>query len=100
MSADAANPVSVHPAELLHAASAEAIRYADDAARGRVEPVLGDAHEQRGAAERTLRTTKGHLTRSRKRACRGLCPFCKRHFVNVQRHVETKHPDAAKEAGR
>ena len=47
MSADAANPASAHPAELLRAASAEAIRYADDAARGRVEAVLGDADEQR-----------------------------------------------------
>ena len=47
MSADAANPASVHPAELLRATSAEAIRYADDAARRRVETVLGDADEHR-----------------------------------------------------
>lgn len=30
----------------------------------------------------------------RKRAKNGTCGFCKRTFLNVQRHVEKQHPDA------
>ena len=29
----------------------------------------------------------------RKRAKAGVCLFCHRHFANVQRHMEAKHPD-------
>jgi hypothetical protein len=37
--------------------------------------------------------TKGQLTKARKRADRGVCQHCKRSFVDVQRHVATKHPE-------
>lgn len=37
-------------------------------------------------------TTKGQLTKARKRADRGVCQHCNRSFVNVARHVATKHP--------
>lgn len=38
---------------------------------------------------------KGQLTKLRKRTGAGVCPApgCKRHFTNLQRHIETKHPD-------
>lgn len=41
------------------------------------------------------RSTKGQLTKAKKRAAKGVCPVpgCKRSFVNVARHVETQHPD-------
>jgi hypothetical protein len=37
--------------------------------------------------------TKGQLTKTRNRAAKGVCPCCNRSFVNVARHVATKHPD-------
>lgn len=42
--------------------------------------------------------TKGQLTKAKKqvhRAERGVCPVkgCKRSFVDVERHVRTKHPE-------
>ncbi len=45
--------------------------------------------------ERSHAATKGHLTRGKKRAKAALCPVpgCHRHFVNMERHLETKHPD-------
>lgn len=38
---------------------------------------------------------KGALVKTRQRAAKGVCPVpgCRRHFVDVQRHVESKHPD-------
>ena len=38
--------------------------------------------------------TKGHLTRAKKqveRVEKGVCPHCRRHFVNVERHMKSKH---------
>lgn len=44
------------------------------------------------AAERSLRATKGVVTKLRKRAEAGVCPFgCRRHFADVQRHVASQH---------
>lgn len=42
--------------------------------------------------------TKGQLTKARKRAANGVCPCCSRSFVDVARHVKTKHPTFAQEA--
>lgn len=38
---------------------------------------------------------KGALVQSKKRAAKGMCPVpgCRRHFVDVQRHVTNQHPD-------
>ena len=50
------------------------------------------------AAERdqltaSLRSTRGVVTKLRKRATAGTCPFgCRRHFVNLERHVANRHP--------
>ncbi len=50
-----------------------------------------DAEHQRAVA----RGYKGAIVQSKKRAAKGVCPVpgCRRHFVDVQRHVESKHPD-------
>jgi hypothetical protein len=45
------------------------------------------------AEQRSHSATRGHLTRTRKRAAAGVCPCCQRTFQNVARHVATKHPD-------
>lgn len=33
------------------------------------------------------------ITKMKKRANAGLCPYCRRHFVNVERHIKCKHKD-------
>lgn len=50
------------------------------------------ARQSLAAAEASRRAYKGQVTQLRKRAIAGTCAFCKRHFVNVERHVATKHP--------
>jgi len=47
----------------------------------------------RESAENRLRTTKGVVTKLKKRIANGVCPCCNRHFDNLQGHMETKHPD-------
>jgi hypothetical protein len=62
--------------------------------------------EQRRQAERDLRehterqlaAQKGATTRARKRAAAALCPCCNRSFVQLRRHLETKHPGYDPEA--
>jgi hypothetical protein len=51
----------------------------------------------RESAERSASAYKGQATKLRKRAIAGVCAFCRRHFVNVERHVSTKHPTATPE---
>lgn len=38
---------------------------------------------------------KGQVTKAKKRVANGVCPVrgCHRHFDNLGRHMETKHPD-------
>lgn len=38
-------------------------------------------------------STKGQLTKARKRAANGVCQCCHRSFVDVARHMKSKHPD-------
>ncbi len=49
--------------------------------------------EQRDHQERRASAYKGHLTRAKTRAGAGACLFCKREFVNVKRHMASKHQD-------
>lgn len=53
--------------------------------------------EDHEATRRSLRATKGVLTRTKNRIAAGVCPCCKRHFENLQRHMDSKHPDYAAE---
>lgn len=39
---------------------------------------------------------RNKLKQQVKRIHKGVCPCCNRTFVNVQRHMETKHPDVLK----
>lgn len=52
------------------------------------------AHEERSHA-----ATRGHLTRAKRRVHAGVCPVpgCKRHFKDLERHMESKHPAFAEE---
>ncbi len=49
--------------------------------------------DQRKAAERSAAAARGQVTKLKNRAAAGICPCCKRHFVNLERHMGTKHPD-------
>lgn len=50
--------------------------------------------QHRETAERSLAATRGVVTKLRRRAHAGVCPFgCRRHFVDLERHVASKHPD-------
>jgi hypothetical protein len=75
-----------------HKTDKEKLRQQLAAAQGRV------VHErdQREAVEKSLRATKGHLTRVKKRVSHGVCPFCNRHFNELEAHVATKHPEQIK----
>lgn len=51
-------------------------------------------------ADRRRAAAQGQLTKARKRIENGVCPACHRHFADVQRHMDSKHPSglAAAEA--
>ncbi|MHB8492459.1 MAG: hypothetical protein ACYDA6_09655 [Solirubrobacteraceae bacterium] len=51
---------------------------------------IGAARDQ---AEASARAYKGAATRARTRAAAAVCPCCKRSFVQLRRHLATKHPD-------
>lgn len=42
---------------------------------------------------RRLSATRGVVTRTRRRIANGVCPCCSRHFTDLHRHMETKHPN-------
>ena len=49
---------------------------------------------ERDGAQASLRTTKGHVTRLRKRAASGECPYgCGRRFAGLTEHIAKVHPD-------
>lgn len=54
---------------------------------------LTAANDQLRASERQTAAAKGQLTKARKRAAAGVCPCCKRSFVQLTRHMASKHPD-------
>jgi hypothetical protein len=69
-----------------------------EAARVKRQLEWAQQREGRLAAERdqakaSARAQKGAATRARRRAAAAVCPCCKRSFVQLRRHMETKHPD-------
>lgn len=54
---------------------------------------LAEAEAQLTATRDQLAAAEREQGRERKRAARGVCPCCKRSFVNVARHVHGQHPD-------
>lgn len=47
--------------------------------------------------EKSLVAQKGQMTKLKKRLAHGVCPFCKRSFQDVARHMKSKHPDYSTE---
>ena len=51
---------------------------------------------ERARHDQTRASLVGHKaakTRLKNRIARGICPCCKRHFTNLQRHMDCKHPE-------
>lgn len=61
--------------------------------RERAERRLQATRDLLAAEERSHASTRGHLTRQRKRAAAGVCPCCNRTFQQLARHMKAKHPD-------
>jgi hypothetical protein len=56
-----------------------------------------NALEERNAAQRSLKATKGVLTRTKNRIANGVCPCCNRSFANLNEHMHMEHPEYTKE---
>lgn len=54
---------------------------------------VGAIQDQLRCAEREAAKLKGQLSKATKRAAAGVCPCCNRSFVQLTRHMSTKHPD-------
>lgn len=52
---------------------------------------LDQARAERDQTQRSLNAQKAAATRLRRRVEKGVCPHCKRHFANVERHMQTQH---------
>jgi hypothetical protein len=53
--------------------------------------------EQSENHKNALRSTKGVVTKMKKRSSGGTCQCCNRYFKNVRDHYKTKHPNYDKE---
>lgn len=68
---------------------------------GKTDKERAEEAERRAAnAEENLRAeraahavTKASLTKTSKRLANGVCPCCKRSFVNLRRHMAGQHPN-------
>jgi hypothetical protein len=67
--------------------------------RERAEDRLAAERARADGAEASLRATKGHVTRLRKRVLDGECGLCGRHLRDLARHVARVHPDETPEGG-
>lgn len=73
--------------------------------RGHQQCFVGQSEAERLRVELTraqelansLQTQKGELARElqglKKRVKAGVCPYCKRHFIQLERHMINKHAD-------
>lgn len=61
----------------------------------RLERDLANKDEDLRAERASHTATKGQLTKAKKRADAGMCQHCNRSYVDVRRHMASKHPDHA-----
>lgn len=69
--------------------------------RQRRDQAEAEAKRQREAkarVERSLAAQKGVTTRIKNRVHNGVCPCCKRHFANLERHMQNQHPEFVEQA--
>jgi len=53
------------------------------------------AEKELKATRRSRTALKSEITKTKNRIAQGACPCCNRHFMNIQRHMKSKHPDYA-----
>lgn len=58
-----------------------------------LQDCIKEESQRANAAERRSSAFKGQITRLKKRGSAGICPCCNRSFINMKRHMATKHPD-------
>ena len=63
----------------------------------RAEYRAQSAQLERKETQQQLSATRGQMTKLKKRIANGVCPCCHRSFVNMQRHMTTKHPEYTEE---
>jgi hypothetical protein len=66
----------------------------------KLQEELATEMRQRAEAEQKQRDAEARLLKVEKRISKGVCPCCKRTFVNVQRHMHTKHPEMGTVVGK
>lgn len=54
--------------------------------------------ERRADAERRASAARGQVTKLKNRVSAGVCPCCNRQFVDLHRHMQTKHKGFVAEA--
>lgn len=59
----------------------------------RAEQALAQKDDEIRAAHDALVYAKSQIEKQKKRAAHGVCPCCNRTFVQLARHMKTKHPD-------
>lgn len=67
--------------------------------RKQLRQAKDEAYDERLArykAENQLGGALDKINKMKKRANAGLCPYCRRHFANVERHIKCKHKDKAR----
>ena len=62
-------------------------------ARQQLQQQNARLHDEARDALMARNKATAELKRHQRRAKAGLCPCCNRSFVNMQRHMKTKHPD-------
>jgi hypothetical protein len=73
----------------------------DLAAKDRTIAAVRAQHDQTRAelreTENRRRAEKAAKTKLKRRVANGVCPCCKRHFDNLQRHIHSQHPEFVSE---
>ena len=57
------------------------------------EAAYHDLRNQKKHVENSLRTTRGAMTKIKKRVQNGICPCCNRTFADLYQHMRNKHPN-------
>lgn len=69
----------------------------EQVARKRAEDLRNASLQELENARLQTRMTRGKLKALKQRTKNGVCPCCHRSFVQLQRHMATKHPEFANE---
>ncbi len=62
-----------------------------------LELSVNSAEMRAERSQRSANAYRGHLTRTKRRVGKGVCPCCNKHFEKLGRHMESKHPGYAED---